>query len=228
MINDPYKVLGISPDASDEEIKTAYRTLAKKYHPDLNPGDKNAQDKMNEINAAYDQIKNPQNYRQQSSQQQSYNGYRQSYGGYGRDPFEEFFGAWQRQYQQQQQQRSNESEPSGIRAARNYISARRFNEALTALNGVESSQRSAEWYYLSAVANFNLGNKITALDHAEKAVSMAPDNLQYRQLLQNIRAGGQTYQTRSRTSYPDSATKICLGLCAANLCARFFCFGNFC
>ena len=60
MISDPYKVLGVSPNASDDEIKKAYRTLAKKYHPDINPGNKDAERKMNEINAAYDQIKNPQ------------------------------------------------------------------------------------------------------------------------------------------------------------------------
>ena len=60
MINDPYKVLGVSPNASDDEVKAAYRKLAKKYHPDLNPGDEYAARKMNEINAAYEQIKNPQ------------------------------------------------------------------------------------------------------------------------------------------------------------------------
>ena len=58
MVQDPYSVLGVSPNASDEEIKKAYRELAKKYHPDRNPGDEEAARKMNEINAAYDQIKN--------------------------------------------------------------------------------------------------------------------------------------------------------------------------
>ena len=72
MIDDPYKVLGVSPDASDEEVKRAYRRLAKKYHPDLNPGDKVAAQKMQEINAAYEQIKDPDKFRQQ-----------QSSGGYG-------------------------------------------------------------------------------------------------------------------------------------------------
>ena len=57
MIDDPYSVLGLTPDASDEEVKRAYRALAKKYHPDMNPGDQHAAEMMNRINAAYDQIK---------------------------------------------------------------------------------------------------------------------------------------------------------------------------
>lgn len=63
---DPYKVLGVAPGASEEEIKKAHRTLAKKYHPDLNPGDKAAAEKMNEINAAYDILTKPgaERYRQ--------------------------------------------------------------------------------------------------------------------------------------------------------------------
>jgi len=69
---DPYQILGVSPDASDEEIKRAYRALAKKYHPDLNPGDAEAAKKMQEINAAYEKIKNPE-------KQTGYGGYQQGY-----------------------------------------------------------------------------------------------------------------------------------------------------
>ena len=79
-MDDPYKVLGVSPDASDEEVKRAYRALAKKYHPDRNPGDAAAAQKMREINAAYEQIKDPD-----KAQQPGAGG---GYGGYGYgDPF---------------------------------------------------------------------------------------------------------------------------------------------
>lgn len=69
MTEDPYQILGVSPDASDEEIKRAYRALAKKYHPDLNPGDEEAAKKMQKINAAYEAIKNPEKNRRE---EQSY------------------------------------------------------------------------------------------------------------------------------------------------------------
>ena len=73
MMMDPYKVLGVSPGASEEEIRKAHRNLAKKYHPDLNPGDAVAAEKMNEINAAYDLLTRPgaERYRSTYSQTQS-------------------------------------------------------------------------------------------------------------------------------------------------------------
>jgi curved DNA-binding protein CbpA len=98
MGTDPYQVLGVSPNASEDEIRQAYRRLAKQYHPDLNPGDKTAAQKMNEINAAYDAIKNPQAYRQQQAQQQARQQYSQS--GYQEyNPFEDLFRSWGAQSQ---------------------------------------------------------------------------------------------------------------------------------
>ena len=57
---DYYEVLGVGKNASDNEIKSAYRKLAKKYHPDLNPGDKEAEEKFKEVNEANDVLSDPE------------------------------------------------------------------------------------------------------------------------------------------------------------------------
>ena len=57
---DYYEVLGLGKNATDAEIKSAYRKLAKKYHPDLNPGDKTAEEKFKEVNEAHDILSDPE------------------------------------------------------------------------------------------------------------------------------------------------------------------------
>ena len=56
---DYYKVLGVGKNATDEEIKKAYRKLARKYHPDRNPGDKPAEERFKEISQAHDVLSDP-------------------------------------------------------------------------------------------------------------------------------------------------------------------------
>lgn len=196
MIDDPYKVLGVSPDASDEEIKRAYRRLAKKYHPDLNPGDQEAARKMQEINTAYEQIKDPDKFRQQ-----------QTSGGYG-GYYDPFAG-----YRQQQSYGGQEQGDSYQQAAFRYIQFRRYQEALNALQN--SSERNARWYYLSALANDGLGNQVTALEHIRRAVSMEPDNQEYLRVLNMIEHGGAAYRQQANTFRGftfggDPCTNLCL------------------
>lgn len=230
MISDPYKVLGVSPDASDEEIKRAYRKLAKQYHPDMNPGDEAAARKMNEINAAYEQIKNPEKFKQETYQQQGAGGYGGPYGNpFGGAYGDPFFSAWYEA--QRRQQQYQQSLPPEIQAARNYISARRYKEAINALSGIAEASRTAMWYHLSALANSGMGNRMTALDHARRAVQMEPNNPQYRQTLEQLEYTGRAYQ-QSQHGYSTinlSMGKLCLALCLCNSCSGFCCnpFGGF-
>ena len=83
VVDDPYKVLGISPGATQDEIKRAYRKKAKECHPDLHPNDPNAERRMNEVNEAYDMLMNPDKYAQRRAQEQARQQQSQGYGGYG-------------------------------------------------------------------------------------------------------------------------------------------------
>ena len=60
MNKNPYEVLGVARDASDADIKKAYHKLVMQYHPDRNPGNKDAEEKFKEVNNAFDILKDPQ------------------------------------------------------------------------------------------------------------------------------------------------------------------------
>lgn len=212
VMDDPYRVLGVSPDASDEEIKKAYRQLAKKYHPDANPGDEAAAKKMKEINAAYEQIKNPQKAAGYGSS------YGSSYGGYGAGSY----GSWG------QQSSAGSSGADYANAAMRYVQFHRFQEALQVLSNTPVSQRDGRWYYVSALANNGLGNQVTALEHIRKAVSMEPSNAAYIDALNIIEQGGQAYRQRAETfqgfsGQADPCSSWCMRLCLCMICSRFGC-----
>ena len=220
-MNDPYKVLGVSPGATDEEIKKAYRKLSRQYHPDANVGSPNAamaEEKFKEVQQAYNQImqEKQQGYSGGSYQNNSYQ--RQGYsrnGGYSRQGGYGSYGG---------ETRANQSDSPKMQAAASYINNGSFAQALNILNGMPGDERSAKWYYFSAVANQGAGNNATALEHAQRAVEMEPSNMEYRQFLQNLQYGGTWYQNMGDAYEKpfSNMTGLCLTLC----CLSMFCGGG--
>ncbi|MCD0474962.1 J domain-containing protein [Flavobacterium sp. EDS] len=130
---DYYKTLGITKSATEAEIKKAYRKLARKYHPDLNPNDKEAETKFKEINEANEVLSNPEN--------------RKKYDKYGKDwkHADEFEKAGydpnQQQYSKQQQNNSNYSNFSG-----DDFSESDFSDFFNSMYGSRRSSRSQVKY----------------------------------------------------------------------------------
>ena len=211
-MQDPYSVLGISPSATEDEIKKAYRALAKKYHPDVNQGSAEAERRMKEVNEAYSTIMKMR--REGTDASSSYYGdHDAGFGGY-RD-----YSAGSKTYQ---------SNPH-MQAARNYVQSGHFEEALHLLD--EMAERNAEWYYLSGVANLGLGNRIAALNYARQAVSMDPNNLEYRLLLNRVRGNVNYYQSSGQSGGFGMPTVMCgnplLTCCLLNMALNCCCGGRY-
>ncbi len=163
-MRDPYSVLGVSQNASDEEVKKAYRELARKYHPDNyqnNPLSDLAEEKMKEINEAYDTI----------TKQRS-GGYSRSSGGYD--------GGYQGNYS------SGPSNPIYARA-RAMINAGDLQGAERLL--YEAGQKDGEWYFLSGSIAYRKGWMDEAMRNYSIAVQMDPGNMEYQQALAVMRQG---------------------------------------
>lgn len=234
---DPYKVLGISPGASQDEIKKAYRKKAKEYHPDLHPNDPDAARKMNEINEAYDLLQNPEKYEARQEQEQKKQQYRSSAGGYGQAgrqstnqgygwyqgaggwysdfgfDFSDIFGFSARQYDTTP--RAQSGDPDELIQAIYAVNNRRYYDAITILSEMTSSYRNARWYYVSAVAHRGIGDTVRAHDLLQKAIRMDPKNEVYKQLLHEYSYENQAqpaYGTHSPFSF---ISKVFFGIIAA-------------
>ncbi len=251
MIDDPYKVLGVSQGATQEEIKRAYRRKAKECHPDLHPNDPQAERRMNEVNEAYDMLMNPDKYAQRRAQQQAQqqysqgrqNPYGQSYGGYQNQQsyggqqggyggwsssdfgfgFGDFFGFGGGGATVQPPREIPTDSPQ-IRQVIFDINQRNYQQAIARLQNIPSTGRNARWYYLFAVANQGAGNGIAAVENMQRAVQLDPNNQLYHTLLRQYRQAGQTYTSNAR-GYNTGAmdpSRLCMSLCLLNL------FCNFC
>lgn len=203
-MKDPYSILGVSPGASDEEVKNAYRNLARRYHPDNyddnNPLKELAKEKMQEINAAYDEIQRDRTSGNSSSSS-SGSGYNYGY--------------------------TRGSSSSGIYTTiRQKINERKYREAEELLASVSEYDRTADWHFLNSVCLMQRGKTADAMRELELACTMDPSNQEYQKAKEMFNTAGSRYGStyygeggRRYRSSSDEACDCCMNLiCLDCLC----------
>lgn len=196
-MNDPYSILGVSPNASEDEIKRAYRELARKYHPDNyqnNPLADLAEEKMKEVNEAYDAITKMRSGGAQTSYQQQ-----SSY-----------------QYQQQSYTSGGSAAYAQVRQA---INLGNLSQAEQLLNAAPT--QNAEWHFLMGSVAYRKGWLDEALQQFQIAVNMEPGNPEYRQAYNTMAQGGQAYRP---AGYASGGMESC-DCCTTMLCLNCLCGG---
>lgn len=204
-MNNPYDTLGVSQSATDEQVKDAYRELAKKYHPDNysgSPLQEFADEKMREINTAYDDVMNSRRGGNTQNTQTNYGGYNNSTSKFG--------------------------------DIRSLIQSRRVTEAEELLDGIPLSDRTAEWYFLKGSVYYSRGWLDDALNNFQSACKMEPNNTEYRSALNRMGNGqrgnfggynnGQYRAPMNNGGRGCSGCDVCSSLICADCCCE--CMGG--
>ncbi len=202
-MSDPYSVLGVSPDATDEQIKNAYREKARKYHESdysNGPLSEVAAKKMQELDDAYDQIISERRSGGYSSSSSSY-----SSGSYSQSSYT----------------------PPTYADIREKIRRNDLDSAQEALNNIPEMSRIAEWYYLQGMIQQKKGWANAAFENYERAYRMDSSNPEYARAYQgmnNQRSGGYRTDTGRRSDSDCGFCNICQGLVCADCCCE--CMGG--
>lgn len=191
----PYDILGITENASNEEVKNAYKALAKKYHPDNyvdSPLAEMAEERMKEINEAYDEI-----LRQRTSTNKNKN----SSNSYTSDGF------------------SSNNDPQYQRI-RMLINRGDYRNAEAMLNGIAQTQRGAEWFFLKGCILVHRGYYFDAMRYIDRACELDPSNREYATLRDNLRVQSQSYGNPA--SHQSGGCSMC-DVCSFLICLDCLC-----
>lgn len=201
-MRNPFEVLGLPQGATDEQVRNAYRDLARRYSEG---GENPDSAKLRELDEAYDAIilsrtGNGGNYSQTNTNYSGYNTYT-----------------------------GTDNRAQGLGDIRAKINAGRIDEAQVLLDAVPMGQRSAEWYYLKGTVCHRKGWLEEAAGSFERASRLEPGNAEYRRAYENInadRAGGYRTERQGEKSSGCSACDMCSGLLCADCCCE--CMGGDC
>lgn len=200
----PYKVLGVSEDATQEQIRAAYLALVKKYHPDKytdNPLKELANEKLKEINEAYEMLTKKGTTASSSARGQS-----GSYGGYNT-----YSGSG-----------SAYSGPcaSDFARARAFINQNNLQAAKQVLDTI--SVRNAEWYYLYGIVYLRQGWYDKAREYISRAYEQEPGNAEYRNAYAALNNAGNPFARSSQQTHSSAGCGPC-DICSSLLCADCCC-----
>lgn len=192
----PYQVLGVAETATDAEVKTAYRELAKKYHPDNyadSPLADLAEQKMKEVNEAYDMIcdmrRNGGASRSTSSAGSAYNNAQYTH--------------------------------TNFPDVRRLIKEGRLDDAMQILNGISGTGRTAEWYFLMGMIFSRKGWTEQAYSYFQTACRMEPNNQEFMSALNNMNAR-RTYNPSGYNTTNVGGCSMC-DICTGIMCANCLC-----
>lgn len=208
-MRDPYEVLGVSPNASDDEVKRAYRELARKYHPDNyqnNPLADLAEEKMKEVNEAYDAITKARS------------GSGSSYGGGYQSGYQSGYSSQGYGHQGYGNQGQYGGGSTSFAQVRQFINMGNLDGAEQLLRGVAT--KNGEWYFLMGSIAYRRGWLDEARQNYQIACQMEPGNMEYRQALSMMQQGGYGYNTNMAGGQCDS-----LDCCTTMLCLNCLCGG---
>ncbi len=213
-MTDPYKVLGVSPNATDDEIKKAYRELARKYHPDKYRDSELADiasEKMKEINSAYEEI---QAIRKNGGSSRS------NTGGYGN--------SYQNGYQGGSYgNTSRKTSSPKYENLRRMINEGRIDEAEKILLDTHEGDRGAEWNFLYGTVLIKKKKFVDAQRYFDIACSIDPYNREYRSAREALRRHANGYDGGYRQETYESSNSGCLGACCQQL-ACMVCLSSLC
>lgn len=241
MTENPYDILGVSRDASPDEVKKAYRKKAREAHPDLNPDDPTAAERMNKVNEAYDRIMNPEKYAREDARRRAAaygTPYSPGYGRPGAGPqqpgaggpygapgyqwvevnWEDIFGGgFGGATATRIHPEPSASDGPEARQAVAAINAGRYQEAMSALEKAVRSGRNARWHYLMALACQGAGQPTAALGHIRRARQMDPANADYLAAERSFTQGAAAYQQQGESKGFSMGlldpTNLCCCLC---------------